>query len=78
MKNIRITKQRYIIKHEILCPKGDLEEKKWGKKKMEDRSLEDMEINRKKKRKCLKINQLFKLEILIEITKEDKEMKIKT
>jgi hypothetical protein len=44
---------------------------------MEDRSLEDMERNRKKKRKCPKINQLFKIEISIEITKEDKEMKIK-
>ena len=39
---------------------------------MEDRSLEDME------RKCPKINQLFKIEISIEIMKEDKEMKIKT
>ena len=78
MKDIRITEPRQIIKHEILCPKGDLEEKKWGKKKMEDRSLEDMERNRRKKRKCPKINQLFKIEILIEIMKEDKEMKIKT
>ena len=45
---------------------------------MEGINLEDMERNRKKKRKCPKINQLFKIEILIEITKEDKEMKIKT
>ena len=45
---------------------------------MEDRSLEDMERNRKKKIKCPKINQLFKIEILIKIAKEDKEMKIKT
>ena len=45
---------------------------------MEDRSLEDMERNRNKKRKCSKINQLFKIKISIEITKEDKEMKIKT
>ena len=42
---------------------------------MEDRSLEDMERNRNKKRKCPKINQLFKIEILIEIMKEDNEMK---
>ena len=33
MKDIRIKKPRLIIKHEILCPKGDLEEKKWGKRK---------------------------------------------
>ena len=78
MKDIRIKEPRQIIKHEILCPKGDLEEKKWRKKKIEDRSLEDMERNRKKKRKCPKINQMFKIEILIEITKEDKEMEIKT
>ena len=78
MKDIRITEPRQIIKHEILCPKGDLAEKKWGKKKMEDRSLEDTERNRNKKRKCPKINQLFKIEISIEITKEYKEMKIKT
>ena len=45
---------------------------------MEDRSLEDMERNRNKIRKCPKINQLFKIEISIEIMKEDKEMKIKT
>ena len=44
---------------------------------MEDRSQEDMERNKKKKRKSPKINQLFKIEISIEITKEDKEMKIK-
>ena len=50
---------------------------------MEDRSLEEMERNGEKKenlppeRRCPKINQLFKVEILIEITKEDKEMKIK-
>ena len=72
MKDIRITEPRQIIKHEILCPRGDLEEKKWGEKKMKDRSLKDME------RKCPKINQLFKIEISIEIMKEDKEMKIKT
>ena len=45
---------------------------------MEDRSLEDMERNRRKKRKCPKINQLFKIGILIEIMKEDNEIKIKT
>ena len=45
---------------------------------MEDRSLEDMERNKKKRRKYPKINQMFKIDILIEITKEDKEMKIKT
>ena len=33
MKDIRITEPRQIIKHEILCPKGDLEEKKCGKRK---------------------------------------------
>ena len=44
---------------------------------MEDRSLENMERNRKKKRKSPKINQLFKIEISIKIMKEDKEMKIK-
>ena len=30
MKNIRITKPKQIKKHEILCPKGEVEEKKWG------------------------------------------------
>ena len=73
MKDIRITEPRQIIKHEILCPKGDLEEKKWRKKKMKDRGLEDMERNRKKKIKCPKINQLFKIEILIEITKDNRK-----
>ena len=33
MKDIRIIEPRSIIKHEILCPKGELEEKKWGKRK---------------------------------------------
>ena len=33
MKDIRIIEPRQIIKHEILFPKGDLEEKKWGKRK---------------------------------------------
>ena len=78
MKDIRITKPRQIIKNEILCPKSDLEEKDVGKKKIEDISLEDVERNKKKKINCSKIYQLFKIEILIEITKEDKEMKIKT
>ena len=32
MKDIRITEPRQIIKHEILCPKGDLERKKVGEK----------------------------------------------
>ena len=44
---------------------------------MKDRSLKDMERNRKKKRKCPKINQMFKIEISIEIMKKDKEMRIK-
>ena len=30
MKDIRIIEPRQIIKHEILCPKGELEENKWG------------------------------------------------
>ena len=49
MKDIRIAKPRQIIKHEILCPKVKLEKKEMCQKKMEDRNLEDMERNRKKK-----------------------------
>ena len=30
MKNIRIIEPKQIIKHKILCPKVELEEKKWG------------------------------------------------
>ena len=51
MKDIRIIEPRQIIKHEILCPKGDLEEKKWGEKKMKDRSLKDMERKQKEEKK---------------------------
>ena len=43
-------------------PQRWFREKEVGKKKIEDRSFEDMERNRKKKRKCPKINQLFKIE----------------
>ena len=59
-------------------PQVELEEKKWGKRKwkIEVRKIWK-EIERRKENAPKSIN-MFKIEILIKITKEDKEMKIKT
>ena len=51
MKDIRIIEPRQIIKHEILCPKGDLKEKKWGKREWKIEVWKIWKENRKKKRK---------------------------
>ena len=84
MKDIRSIEPRQIIKHEILFPKVELEEKKWDesewkievwkrRKEMERR----MKIFLKKENAPKSINCL-RQKILVEIMKEDKEMKIKT
>ena len=77
MIEIRIRKPRQIIKHEILCPKGELEENKLGKRKwkIEVRKIWK-EIERRKENAPKSINCL-RQKILIEITKEDKKMKNK-
>ena len=78
MKDIRIIEPRQIIKHEILCPKVELQEKKWGKRKWKIEVWKIWKETERRKENGRKINQLFKIEILIEIVKEDKEMQIKT
>ena len=45
---------------------------------MEDKSLEEMERNGKKEENASKSIDYLRQKILIEIMKEDKEMKIKT
>ena len=71
MKDIRITEPNQIIQHEIVCPKGELEEKKWGKRKWK------IEVWKIWKENAPKSINYLRQKISIEITKEDKEMKIK-
>ena len=84
MKDLRITEPRQIIKHERLCPKFELEKKKQGESEWKIKIWKRWKEMKRRKRIFLKKENAPKLinhlsqKILIEITKEDKEMKIKT
>ena len=78
MKDIRITKPMQIVNHEILCPKGELEEKKWGKRKWKIEVWKIWKETERRKENAPKSINYLRQKILIEITKEDKEMKITT
>ena len=84
MKDIRIIEPRQIIKHEILNPKIELEEKKWGESEWKIeiwkrwKEMERRKIIYLKKENAPKSIDYLRQKISIEIMKEDKEMKIKT
>ena len=83
MKDVRITKARQIIKYERLCSKVELEEKKWGQSEWKIeiwkrwKEMERRKIIFLKKENAPKLINCLRQKILIEIMKEDKEMKIK-
>ena len=54
MKYIRIIESRQIIKHKLLCPKVELEEKKWGESEWKIEVWKRWKEMERRKRICLK------------------------